>query len=224
MHRYSFLTTDGRRDDATKLAWRQAGCTICPTVPAEGGNQMRSLPLGVISRIAVCGVVSLGLLACHSSSSASTDSGGIPVRTGSPAPGKATITGIAFVDSSVTGQGGKAKLPPGAKVYPSGSTITGSDGCPTTRYQTDGLIVAVIDYDGRPTSASLTITEHPATGGSIDRAPYYIDLNPGRTLQYLGPIFQNGKYDLLFQYDYSLGTGQKVSGGFALARNCPTPR
>jgi hypothetical protein len=185
---------------------------------------MRGLSVGVMSRIAACCVASLGLLACHSASSSATDSGGIPVRTPSPAVTGATIAGIAFVDSSVTGQGGKAKLPPGTRVYPSGSTITGTDGCPTTRYQTDGLIVAVIDYDGRPTSASLTLTEHLATGNTIDRAPYYIDLNPGRTLQFLGPVFDNGSYDMLFTYDYSLGPGQKTTGSFKLARNCPAPR
>jgi hypothetical protein len=168
--------------------------------------------------------VALGLLAFRSASTSTADSSGIPVRAPSAAATGATIAGFAFVDSSVTGQGGKAKLPPGTKVYPNFATITGKDGCPTTRYQTDGLIVAVIDYDGRPTSASLTITQHAATGGTIQRAPYYIDLNPGRTLQFLGPIFDNGKNDILFEYDYSLGKGQKVTGGFTLARNCPAPQ
>ena len=39
-------------------------------------------------------------------------------------------------------------------IYPPGSKITGTDGCPTTRYHTDGMIVAVIDYQGRPTAGS----------------------------------------------------------------------
>ena len=92
----------------------------------------------------------------------------------------------------------------GTKIYPPSSTIAGTDGCPTTRYHTDGMIVAVIDYQGRPTAASLAVTRHPATGGQFQNAPYYLDLDPGRTLQFLGPIFENGSYDIRFQYDYSL--------------------
>ena len=191
---------------------------------------MWGFSISVMSRIAGCGVLSLALFACQSNSSSPrdsgtsgspTDSGGIPIRKPSTSTLKATITGIAFLDSSVTGQGGKAKLPAGTKVYPSGSTISGTDGCSTTRYQTDGLIVAVIDYDGRPTSANLTLTEHLESGNTIDRAPYYIDLNPGRTLQFLGPVFDNGSYEMLFTYDYSLGPGEKATGSFKLARNCP---
>ena len=51
----------------------------------------------------------------------------------------------------------------------------------------------------------------PATGGSFERAPYYIDLDSGRTLQYLGPIFNNGTYDILFSYSYNLGAAKKSS-------------
>src|SRR5580704_40039 len=69
------------------------------------------------------------------------------------------LTGFAFVDSSVTGMGGQAKLPAGTKIYPPGSKITGTDGCPTNRYHTDGMIVAVIDYQGRPTAASVNIRQ-----------------------------------------------------------------
>jgi hypothetical protein len=116
--------------------------------------------------------------------------------------------------------GSRAKLPAGTKVYPSGSKITGPEGCPTNRYHTDGMIVAVIDYQGRPTAASVTITEHPATGGSFERAPYYIDLDSGRTLQYLGPIFNNGTYDLLFSYSYNLGAAKKSTAELVLARTC----
>jgi uncharacterized protein (DUF2141 family) len=131
------------------------------------------------------------------------------------------LAGFAFVDSSVTGQGSRAKLPSGTKISPPGSTITGTDGCPTTPHHTDGLIVAVIDYHGRPTAGSLTVTRHPATGGQFKDAPYYLDLDPGPTLQYLGPIFENGSYDVRFQYDYSLGRGKMVSAAFVLARSCP---
>jgi uncharacterized protein (DUF2141 family) len=138
------------------------------------------------------------------------------------ADANASLAGFAFVDGSVTGQGSLAKLPPETKIYPPGSTISGTEGCPTTRYRTDGMIVAVIDYHGRPTAGSLAVTRHPASGGKFDNAPYYLDLDAGRTLQFLGPIFENGFYDVRFTYDFSLGQGKKLSATFALARNCPS--
>jgi hypothetical protein len=130
------------------------------------------------------------------------------------------ITGFAFVDSSVTSMGSQARLPAGAKIFPSGSKITGTEGCPTTRYKTDGLLVAVLDYQGRPTAGNVTLTEHPARGGSFERAPYYIDLNSGRTLQYLGPIFENGTYDVKFSYNYNVGNTKTVSATLTLDRSC----
>jgi len=133
---------------------------------------------------------------------------------------KSKITGFAFVDSSVTGQGAQAKLPPGTKIYPPGSTVSGTDGCPTTQYRTDGQPVVVIDYTGRPTAGSVTITRHPAAGGDFTNAPYYLDLNPGRTLQTMGPIYDNGAYDVVFSYDYSTGQGQKTSAKLVLNRSC----
>src|SRR5208283_4047139 len=138
------------------------------------------------------------------------------------ADANASLTGFAFVDGSVTAQGSRAKLPAGTKIYPPGSTVAGTQDCQTTRYRADGMIVAVIDYQGRPTAASLAVTRHPATGGQFQNAPYYLDLDPGRTLQFLGPIFENGSYDIRFQYDYSLGQGKTLSANFALARSCPT--
>jgi hypothetical protein len=57
-----------------------------------------------------------------------------------------SIAGFVFVNSSVTAQGRRADLPPGTKIYPPGSKITGTDGCPTARYHNDGMIVAVVDY------------------------------------------------------------------------------
>ena len=89
----------------------------------------------------------------------------------------AKLAGMAFVDSSVTGHGSRAQLPAGAKIYPPGSEITGTTGCPTTPYRTDGLIAAVIDYDGPPTAAALAVIRHPASGGRFENAPYHIDLN-----------------------------------------------
>jgi uncharacterized protein (DUF2141 family) len=139
------------------------------------------------------------------------------------AGGPGRITGFAFVDGSVTGQGSHAKLPAGTKIYSPGSTIAGTDGCPTNRYHTDGMIVAVIDYQGRPTAGKVAVTRHPARGGSFENAAYYLDLDPGRTLQFLGPIFENGTYDVHFEYDYNLGEGKKDSATFVLARSCPIP-
>lgn len=132
----------------------------------------------------------------------------------------AQLTGIAFVDSSVTSQGSKAQLPAGAAIYPPGSEITGTVGCPTTPYRTDGLIVAIIDYDGAPTAASLAVTRHPEAGGEFHNAPYQIDLDPGRTLQYLGPIFDNGRYDMGLIWGIGEAQNQTTSAGFTLARNC----
>jgi len=137
----------------------------------------------------------------------------------SNASADAQLTGIAFVDSSVTSEGSKAILPPGAQIHPPGSEITGTEGCPTTAYKTDGLIVAIIDYDGPPTAASLGVTRHPAAGGEFHNAPYQIDLDPGRTLQYLGPIFDNGRYEL--HLSWAIGQAEnKADTEFTLARSC----
>ena len=136
----------------------------------------------------------------------------------------ATFAGIAFVDNSVTSQGSRSRLPEGTKIYPPGAEITGTTGCPTTRYRTDGLIVAVFDYQGRPTAGSLTVTRHPATGGSFENAPYYLDINPGRGLQFLGPIFDNGKYDLKLTWGLGGRTNPETTSSFTLSRNCPQPK
>jgi hypothetical protein len=161
----------------------------------EIGDLMRTFAI-----IAVCFISAL--IPC----TASADSG--------------TLTGFAFVDSSVTSMGSRAKLPAGTKIYPSGSKITGTEGCPTNRYHTDGMIVAVIDYQGRPTAASVTVRENPDSGGIFLRTPYYIDLNSGRTLQYLGPIFDNGTYDVLFSYSYNLGSAKTATATLILDRSC----
>jgi hypothetical protein len=154
----------------------------------------------------------------------SSSTNGIPALSTSAAAGGATIAGFAFVDSSVTGQHSNAKLPPGTKIYPPGSKLSGTDGCPTTQYQTNGLPIAIIDYAGRPTSASVAVTRHPASGGTFENAPYYLDLNAGRSIQFLGPWFDNGTYDVVLTYDYSLGAGQRTSASYTLARSCPPPR
>jgi hypothetical protein len=134
------------------------------------------------------------------------------------------LAGFAFVDSTVTGQGSKATLPPGTRVYPSGSRIAGTTGCPTNQYGTDGLLVLVIDYDGSPTAASVVITVTPEGGGlAIQRAPYYLDLDPGRALQYLGPETRNGTLQVVVTTGVG---GLQTKAGIAkatlvLARSCP---
>jgi hypothetical protein len=134
---------------------------------------------------------------------------------------RATLTGIAFVDAKVTGQGSRATLPEGTKVHPIGSTISGTEGCPTSKFRTDGLIVAVIDYEGRPTSASLTITERRADSTQRARAPYHLNLDSGRKLQFLGPIVDNGTYELALSYGLAQKNPLTASGRFVLDRRCP---
>jgi hypothetical protein len=150
----------------------------------------------------------------------SASSTGAPNSSPSPPSDGARISGIAFVDTSVTGEGSRAQLPAGTQVYSSGSKIVGTEGCPTSQNRTDGLIVAVIDYEGRPTSAALTIVENHVDGSRRDRAPYYLDLDSGRTLQFLGPIFDNGTYDLELAYNYAQGKEKSVTASFSLARSC----
>ncbi len=135
------------------------------------------------------------------------------------------LTGIAFVDSSVTGQGSKARLPEGTKIYPLGTKITGTVGCPTTPYRTDGLIVAVIDYEGRPAAASIALTRSSTVAGQSARAPYYLNLDAGRTLQYLGPVFDNAIYNLKLTSNVLTQTKiDEVTGSFELARACSALR
>jgi hypothetical protein len=130
------------------------------------------------------------------------------------------IVGFAFVDSSVTGQGSRAALPNGTKIFPPGSKITGTEGCPITQYRTDGLIVAVIDYAGRPTAGSVTVNLVPASQFG-QRAPYYLDLNTGRTLQFLGPIFDNGTYEVTLEYFFGQAKTKSTAARFTLDRRCP---
>lgn len=134
--------------------------------------------------------------------------------------GKATLVGIAFVDNTVTGQGGAAKLPAGTKVLPPGVRVTGTQGCPTSQYRTDGLIVAVIDYAGRHTAANLTVNKVPTPQFGA-RPPYYLDLDPGRKLQFLGPVFDNGTYSLVLEWFVGNGQQRQTKVEFTLDRNCP---
>jgi hypothetical protein len=166
-------------------------------------------------------VIALSTLSCGNSSVSSPNSGSDLARTSTPSAGGGKIVGFAFVDASVTQQHSNAKIPDGTKIYSPGSKLTGTEGCSTTRYNTDGLPIVIIEYSGRPTAGSVAVTRHPASGGNFADAPYYLDLNPGTTVQTLGPYFDNGTYDVVFSYDYNLGPGQKTSASFTLARSCP---
>ena len=137
------------------------------------------------------------------------------------AAGTAKITGIAFVDSNVTGQGSRATLPAAAKIYLPGTKITGAVGCPTTPYRTGGLIVAVIDYEGAPTAGSLQIVRQLPSGQQFANAPYYLDINQGRVLQYLGPIFDNANYTLRLTWGLGQAQNSQPAATFTFARNCP---
>jgi hypothetical protein len=187
---------------------------------------MRGNSIAAVSCLATCCFFAFCITSCGGGSSPTmaNPSGAPSPASGntSPAgPSKAKIAGIAFVGSSVTAAGHYAPLPAGTKIYPSGSTISGTTGCPTNRYGTDGMIVVVIDYQGRPTAGSLTLIRHPATGGNFTDAPYMMDINPGRYLQTIGPYTNNGSYEIQLTYDYSLGPGQKDSASYTLTRNCP---
>ena len=128
---------------------------------------------------------------------------------------------LAFVDSTVTAQGGRASMPKGLVVFAPGSTVTGTTGCPTTSFGQDGLMVLVLDYAGPPTNASVTTTINSPGAGSFSVAPYYLDLNPGKHLQYLGPRTDNGTYDIVVEYGYARSSGfSKVAARFVLNRKC----
>ena len=146
---------------------------------------------------------------------------GAPTIGVADAAGTAKIAGIAFVDSNTTGQGSRETLPTGAKIYPPGTKITGTIGCPTTRYRTDGLIVAVIDYDGAPTAGSLQVMRQLPSGQQFADAPYYLDINQGRVLQYLGPIFDNANYTLRLTWSLGQAQNSQAAASFMLARSCP---
>lgn len=83
-------------------------------------------------------------------------------------------------------------------------------------------MVLVLDYAGGPTSASITTTITPPEGGQgFTVAPYYLDLDPGQRVQFLGPRNQNGTYDILVEYGYARATGfPKLNARFTLNRTC----
>lgn len=84
---------------------------------------------------AIFAAVTMSSWACTTSSAPSANenaSSAIPTRrAASPAAAKAgVIAGFAFVDSAVTSRGSRSKVPPGTKIYPPGSKITGNTAAP----------------------------------------------------------------------------------------------
>ena len=181
---------------------------------------MRVVSIVTASCIVALSPLVYGIASAASPASGSAAAAGMIQIASAGDEASASLAGFAFVDSAVTGQGSRAKLPSGTKIYPPGSKVTGTDGCPTTRYRTDGLLVLVIDYQGRPTAGSVAVTRRPAAGGRFEDAPYYLDLDSGRTLQYLGPIFGNGSYDVLLTYHIGQGQEKTTSTTLTLARDC----
>jgi hypothetical protein len=130
--------------------------------------------------------------------------------------GATKIVGIVFLDSAVI-NGGTARVPAGARIYPAGSTITGATGCQTT--PTNGQMYLIFDYSGTPTAGEIDLTAPVSGGGSYPHAPIELDVNPGRTVQFLGtPLPINGTYKLQLQL---LGLHPRtLTAAFKLARSC----
>lgn len=136
--------------------------------------------------------------------------GGVP-----PAPSGTRILGFAFVNSSVTSQGGAARLPPNAKIYPSGSTVAGTAGCPTDQFGQTGQFVVAFDYTGPPVAGLLTVTLN-----GFAFAPIPMDVDPvRRRVQFLRqPFARNGTYVITLEL---LGLHPKtLTARITLARSC----
>ena len=146
----------------------------------------------------------------------STNGGSSPGSGSSGGSGGTKLVGIVFLDTAAL-NGGPARVPPGAKVYPLGPTISGAVGCQTT--PTNGQLYLVFDYAGAPTAGELRVTYPTPGGGSYQEAPIPIDVNAGRTVQFLGlPTPQNGRYQLSLQL---MGLHPRtLTATFRLARSC----
>jgi len=131
-----------------------------------------------------------------------------------------TLTGFAFVDSSVTGMGSQGKLPAGTKIYPPGSKITGTDGCPTNRYHTDGMIVAVIDYQGRPTAASITDYRTSCAGRKLPARALLHRPEQRAHAAVSRPNFRKRRLRRPLQLQLQHGASKNASAKFALDRTC----
>jgi len=60
-----------------------------------------------------------------------------------------------------------------------------------------------------------------AAGTQRARAPYHLNLDTGRKLQFLGPIVENGAYELELAYGLAHQKPLTTSGRFVLDRRCP---
>ena len=65
------------------------------------------------------------------------------------------------------------------------------------------------------------ITRLPATDLSSQRPPRYLDLDPGRKLQYLGPLSANGAYSVALEYFLGEAATKSDTAELTLDRNCP---
>jgi hypothetical protein len=120
----------------------------------------------------------------------------------------ATLTGFAF--GNYDGQ--TATLPPGATIYPSGSTITGNVGCGS-----DNNLMAIISYSG-PSGAQLTLSFY---GGSIKTGRVQT-ANQGQNVFYLVsmPANSSGGYQLSGSADKQGFTEKQINGAVTLQRSC----
>jgi hypothetical protein len=146
----------------------------------------------------------------------STSQSGTTTSSSSGSGGATRIVGIVFLDTAQSG-GGQAATPAGTKIYPPGSTVSGSVGCQTT--PTNGQLFLVFNYSGSPTAGSINLTAPQSGGGTYPHAPIGIDVNPGQTVQFLGvPVPLNGTYALSLQL---LGAHpQTLNARFTLALAC----
>ena len=145
-----------------------------------------------------------------------TTTSGSPGSKPSVSAGGTKIVGIVFLDTAAS-NGGAATVPAGATIYPPGATVSGATGCQTT--PTNGQMYLVFDYAGAPTAGEIDLTYPLSGGGSYPEAPIELDVNPGRTVQFLGlPQPLNGTYSLSLQL---LGLHpQTLHATFRLARSC----
>ena len=135
---------------------------------------------------------------------------------GSSGSGATRIVGIVFLDTAQS-NGGPAKIPSGATIYPPGSTVTGSASCQTT--PTNGQLYLVFDYSGAPTAGEVYLTAPTSAGPPFEHAPIGLDVNAGQTVQFLGvPLPVNGVYSLNL---HLLGLHpQLLKATFTLALSC----
>lgn len=224
--------------NATNIGVRVDGCTAAPILGAcslekQAGASFSTVSSSPVSNARTCtfaesentsGKRTFRVRFRGDRSLSESTSALFTISFGNAAPvGGGLSLGLTFLDATVTAAGAHAALPKSAVVYPPGSTITGVTGCPSSSFGQDGRMTLVLDYGGPPTSASVTTTITSSGEGPFTVAPYYLDLNAGQRLQYLGPRSQNGTYDIVVEYGYATASGfPKIEARFVLDRTCPS--